>query len=124
MFRKEGIKKIERLRKRSEFKKILKEAKKIKTEILSIYWSGNIDNKSRFAIVASRKLGKAVLRNKIKRKIREIYRKNKGIFHKGIDLIIIPHGRWEEIDYWKSEKILKDAIKGIKKVNSFLQKKK
>jgi ribonuclease P protein component len=43
----------------------------------------------RFAIVASRKVGPAVTRNRLKRCLREIFREHQRMFPDGVDIVIV-----------------------------------
>ena len=43
----------------------------------------------RMAVVVSRKVGNAVTRNRIKRRIRALFRRNKALFTKPMDIILI-----------------------------------
>jgi len=49
----------------------------------------NGEGKTRFGIVAGRKVGHAVRRNRIKRLLREVFRLNKKRFPAGYDIIVI-----------------------------------
>lgn len=84
------FKKEERLRKKREFEKAFAEGKKISNRNLVIYIRQNESGFSRLGIVVSRKFGNAPRRNRFKRIIREIFRLNKEIIPKGIDIIVIP----------------------------------
>ena len=123
----EKIKSEERLKKRLEFERVFKQGRKKGTRKYNIYWAKNKRVSSRFAVITSKGLGKAVLRNRIKRIIREIYRRNKEVFCGEIDWIIIPKGNWETIDYRKEEKFIIDVVgkikKGIKKEENKKQEK-
>ncbi|MGA1841378.1 MAG: ribonuclease P protein component [bacterium] len=117
MFKKEGIDKREIIKKRAQFIKIFKKCKRIDSENIRIYFTENENEKeiSRFSVVTGKKLGKAVLRNRVKRIIKEVYRKNKEYFGMGINWIFIPQGKWEKIKYNNAERLILDVIKGIKK---------
>jgi len=41
------------------------------------------------AVVASRKVGPAVIRNRVKRRFRELFRRNKALLTESFDLIVI-----------------------------------
>ncbi len=79
-----------RIKKRRDFERILKEGKLLYSEILTIKFLENNLNLIRFGFVVSKKISKkAVTRNKIKRKLREQIRLRLIKFKKGFDLIII-----------------------------------
>lgn len=57
---------------------------------------------TRIGLTVSRKVGNAVIRNRVKRRLREIFRRNKSAFPKGTDLVIIARqnaaeATWEEL---------------------------
>ena len=118
VLKKEGVNRFERIRKKREFEEIFGSAKKINLDGLRIYYTKNKMDVSRFTVVASRKVGNAVVRNRLKRVIREVYRRHKNIFGEGIDWIFVPKGKWERINYSYIERKLLDVIKGIKKRNA------
>ncbi|MCX8041520.1 MAG: ribonuclease P protein component [Thermodesulfobacteriaceae bacterium] len=90
--KKEGLSRKERLTKNKDFEKVFKEGKKLWiNNLFLIIYKPNPLNYSRIGIVVSKKLRKATQRNKVKRWIREFYRKNKDLFPTSCDMIIIPH---------------------------------
>jgi ribonuclease P protein component len=98
--KKEGLSKKERLTKNSEFQKVFKYGKKVWVDsILLILYTPNELGIRRLGIVVSKKIKKATKRNKVKRWIREIFRKNKESFPEGCDFIIIPHPKMGELSF-------------------------
>jgi len=47
-------------------------------------------SRSRLGIIVTKKVGNAVVRNKVKRWIREVFRIEKGVFVSPLELVIIP----------------------------------
>ena len=72
-----GFSKADRLLKRSEYIELSKIGKKIQNiHFIAIYSPSRVD-RTRLGITASKKVGKANTRNRIKRRIREFFRKNR-----------------------------------------------
>jgi len=95
------LKKYEIVKNKREFDYIIKNCKFIKNKYYVIYYKENGLNISRFGIAVGKKVGKAYIRNKVKRQIRMIITNNKNIFKKGYDYIIIVKGSVLLIKYDK-----------------------
>ncbi len=80
----------ERIKKKSEFLLLYKQGRRYKGEHFSLIYLPNNLLFSRFAVVVSRKVGDAVDRNKIKRWLRELFRRNKELLKNPMDIIVIP----------------------------------
>jgi len=52
---------------------------------------GAEDRVTRIGLVASRRVGNAIRRNRAKRLLRELFRQNKAAFPQGFDLIFVAH---------------------------------
>lgn len=72
-----------------DFSKIINNGKKCWNDVYSIYYDTNSYEEYRIGISVSKKIGNAVVRNKIKRQIRSIADKYKKIYQNGKDYIII-----------------------------------
>lgn len=79
----------ERIKKNSQFRFIYSRGKSYSNDKLVLYIFRNKKNINRIGLSVSKKVGKSVLRNRIKRLIREGYRLNKNIYKRGYDLIFI-----------------------------------
>jgi ribonuclease P protein component len=86
----------ERLRLRKDFLEIFKEGKSLQNEYFVVLFLKNGLDHSRLGIVVKRKFGKATRRNKLKRWVRETFRKNKDKIPKGFDIVVIPRKRLSE----------------------------
>lgn len=98
-----------RLKKKKDFQKVFKKGKGLRENLITLKWVNNNLETSRFGIVISKKISKkAVLRNKIRRRLREEIKKILPHFKKGIDIVIIANpGATKE----KREKIAEDLKK-------------
>src|SRR5204862_2369987 len=79
---------VERIRRRSEFQQVYNRGVKIRGRLSTVFTLVNPSGVDRLGIAATRKLGGAVERNRAKRLIREVFRRNK--IAKGFDVVVIP----------------------------------
>lgn len=68
---------------------------------------------SRVGIIASRKVGKVNRRNLVKRRLREIYRLNRGELNKGYDLVFIARRPSPDAEYRQLEREVLEAFSEI-----------
>ena len=83
------MKKSDKITKRPEYLRIGKEGKKLRTKHFIILCVKNSKDYCRFGITATRKIGGAVERNRVKRVLREFFRLNRGCFKPSSDFIFI-----------------------------------
>jgi len=102
-----------RLKKKKDFEKVLKEGKKVKWDGLVLKYYSNLLKESRFGIIVSKKVSKkAVVRNKIKRRIREILKKELKKIKKGQDIVFFVYPELKDKEFFE---IQKTVIKVLKK---------
>jgi ribonuclease P protein component len=78
----------ERIRRRAEYLKIYERGTKTHGRYLTLFTLSNDLPVGRLGIAATRKFGGAVERNRAKRLIREVFRRNK--IAPGFDIVVIP----------------------------------
>jgi ribonuclease P protein component len=78
----------ERVRRRPEYQQIYDRGAKVHSRFFTLFALANESPVGRLGIAATRKLGGAVIRNKAKRLIREVFRRNK--IAPGFDIVIVP----------------------------------
>ena len=88
----ERLRKAERLRKREEFLVCRRAGSRLASRHFVVYGRPNGREHARLGVTASRKVGKATVRNWWKRRIREIFRRNKREFPAGFDFVVIVKG--------------------------------
>ncbi len=71
----ESFPRRERLRKRSEFLRCYREGRRRHGDLLILYAVANECGHPRLGITVSRKVGNSVVRHRVKRRVREIYRR-------------------------------------------------
>lgn len=107
------MKKINVVKENKDFAKIINQGKKCWNDTYSIYYSKNNYDKYRFGISVSKKIGNAVVRNKIKRQIRMIIDKNKKLYSNNKDYIIIVRRNYINLNYFDVEKKYVELIEKI-----------
>ncbi len=92
------------LKKNKEFKKVYSTGESWVTANLVLYTKPNNLAENRCGFSISKKIGKAVIRNKLRRRLKEILRLNDHKMKKGYDLIFIARKAVVELDYKKLER--------------------
>ena len=78
-----------RLLRREEFLRVQALGQKIPAQCLLALVLPNQLGRTRLGLTVSNKVGNSVLRNKIRRRLRELYRKRQLTLPKGLDLVVI-----------------------------------
>lgn len=84
--------KVERIVHRREYEELGKHGTKLHTKNFIIIWAVAGEGETRIGITASRKVGSAVCRNRVKRLVREYYRLHKDMFEGAFFNIIARKG--------------------------------
>ncbi|MDH7513452.1 MAG: ribonuclease P protein component [Clostridiales bacterium] len=92
----------ERIRKKKDFLFLYRKGNRYKGKYFSLIYLPSSSTFSRVGVVASRKVGNAATRNKVKRWMRELFRRNKGLLDFPLDMLIIARPemgevKWEEL---------------------------
>ena len=109
------MKKINTIKKNEDFLKVIKKGKYIKESCFTIYYIDNHnENFYRFGLSIGKKVGKAFLRNKIKRQLREIIYKHKSLYKNGEEYIIIIKKEINELSFLEIEGLFLNDINKLK----------
>ena len=91
------------LKKNSDFRRLYSRGKSAVTPYLVVYCRRNRGGENRLGYTVSTRLGHAVVRNRIRRRLREIVRLNAPALKQGWDLVIVARSRSVGADYRKLE---------------------
>jgi ribonuclease P protein component len=107
----ERFTKASRVRRRREFQRVFDLSLRTKGRYLTVLVAPNADGTSRLGIVASRKLGDAVRRNRAKRLIREVFRHTAPLpGGRGVDVVVIPRRELFDAEYSSLESDFRGAF--------------
>ncbi len=84
-----GFGKASRLRRRPEFLAVQDKGARINADCLLVVWRRNEGGCARLGLTVSSKVGPAVVRNRIRRHLREFFRHRQTEFPKGVDVVVI-----------------------------------
>ncbi|CMV63772.1 ribonuclease P protein component [Streptococcus pneumoniae] len=105
------MKKNFRVKREKDFKAIFKEGTSFANRKFVIYQLENQKNYFRVGLSVSKKLGNAVTRNQIKRRIRHIIQNAKGSLVEDVDFVVIARKGVEALGYAEMEKNLLHVLK-------------
>lgn len=91
------------LKENHEFRRLYNKGASAVSGSMVIYCRKNRMDHNRLGITVSVKLGHAVVRNRARRRLREVYRLNNTALRQGYDLVIVARGRtltasWKELN--------------------------
>jgi ribonuclease P protein component len=101
--------KARRVRRRGEYQLAFKAGIRVHGRFFTLVMSPNGSSVVRLGIVASRKLGDAVTRNRAKRLIREVFRRMASPGLAGVDVVVIPRAALFDAPF----ESLQDDFRGI-----------
>ena len=101
------------LKKNSDFRRLYAKGKSAVTPYLVLYTRPNRLGENRVGYTVSAKLGHAVVRNRVRRRLREIYRLNAPSLRQGVDLVVVARGRAVGCPYRKLEAAFLHACESL-----------
>ena len=91
------------MKENSLFRRLYARGKSAANSYLVIYCRKNGSTENRIGYTVSKKLGHAVVRNRVRRRLREIYRLNAHKFKPGYDIVVVARSRSVGASYQKLE---------------------
>lgn len=92
------------MKKNHEFRRLYAKGKSVAASSLVVYFKRTGHGYNQLGITVSTKVGNAVCRNKIRRRIREIYRLNEEKLQPGLDIVVVARNKAAFCDYHRLEK--------------------
>jgi len=86
----------QRLRRERDFDRVFAEGKVIRTKELIVRAAPNGLGFPRLGLSVGKAVGNAVIRNRVKRVLREAFRLNKHLLPGGYDLVVVPRREWKD----------------------------
>ncbi len=106
-----------------EFNRIIENQAYRKNRYFVVYFVPNFLNHARFGISVGKKIGKAVVRNRLKRQVRSIVDENKKYYSNGFDYIIMVRKGCLSISYQEMKMQLYQLLNQIELKEKTYEKK-
>ena len=101
------------LTKNHEFKKLYNKGKSAASKFVVIYCIRNGIEENRLGITVSTKLGGAVERNRIRRRLKEIYRLNEHSLRAGYNIVLVARLRCRNVGWGELEASVRSLFKKL-----------
>jgi ribonuclease P protein component len=98
-----------RIRRRPEFQRVYDAGQRLRLRLMTVMVLPNEGGESRLGIAATRKLGGAVVRNRARRVVREVFRR--ADVPAGLDIVVIPRTELLEAEYPTVESEFRYALR-------------
>lgn len=106
---------LQTLTRRGEFRHVFEQGRKFPSRHLILYAHPNGLMQSRVGFVVSRKVGGAVVRNRVKRRLREIFRKQLTEQPLCCDIVVVARSTAPGADFLDLDKIVYRFLAGLKR---------
>ena len=87
------------LKKNDDFRNVYRRGKSVADKYFVMYVSENHMDINRLGISVSKKTGNSVVRHRLKRLIKESYRRNESVFNSGLDIVVVVRKAAVDIRY-------------------------
>lgn len=105
------MRKLYRLRKNADFQRVRRQGQSWANELLVLNAAPNSLAHSRYGFSVSRRIGKAVVRNRAKRLMREAVRRQKERLPSGWDMVWIARRSVREADFSAVERAVEELLR-------------
>lgn len=112
------MKAVNKLKKDEDFRKVYKRKKSMANKLLIIYVLENKTEINRLGFTVSKKVGKSVIRSRIKRLLRESYRLNDHKIIGGHDIVFVARNTCVGASYKEIESAMMHLFRRMKLIKS------
>ena len=105
------------LKKNHEFKRLYNKGKSAASQCAVVYCRRNGKPENRLGVTVSTKIGGAVQRNRVRRRLKEIYRLNEHILPMGYDIVVVARVRSRYAGYREIES---SVLAAFRKLNLYV----
>ena len=105
----QGLSAQERIRRRAEFQQVYERGVRTHARFMTLFVLPNSLAVTRLGVAATRKLGDAVRRNRAKRLVREVFRRNKTL--PGFDVVVVPRRELLDAEFSSLEADYRAALR-------------
>ncbi len=88
-----------RLLRRGDFRRVYEEGQRRSGSLCAVFFRPNGLARTRLGITTPARLGKAVLRNRVKRRLREVFRLHRAALPAGWDIVLNPRGAVADVPF-------------------------
>ena len=101
------------IKKNRDFRRLYAKGKTAANAYLAVYCRKNRTACNRLGLTVGTRVGKAVVRNRVRRLIRESYRLRETQIKKGYDLVVVARTRSSGATYWQIDAALAALLRKI-----------
>lgn len=102
------------MKRNHEFQRLYHKGKSAASPYLALYCRKSRRGQNRLGFTVGKKVGCAVKRNRVRRRLREIYRLHEGDFRRGYDIVVVARHRAAQAEYARLERELLRAAAELK----------
>lgn len=97
------LKKEERLRGREGFQRVFQEGRSLANRVAALHYLAAPQGELRLGVAVSRRMGCAVVRNRLRRRLREVLRLHRSELTEGWHVVVVARQRAGELSYKELE---------------------
>jgi ribonuclease P protein component len=102
---------VRKLKKTKEFKRVYSGGKSVSNRFVVMYYMPNGLRINRVGYSVSKKIGKSVVRNRVKRLLHETFRNLNPFLNQGYDVVFVARGKIADIDFHTLKESIEKLLK-------------